>query len=60
MKESVVEKKPLSSTEWTLLAALNGEFSSLNSKERRSNEEQVVLDWMKSRIDSLETRKKFR
>lgn len=62
MKESVVEdeRKPLSSIEWTLLAMLNSEASCLKNKERRSNEEQVVLDWMKNRIDSLEFRKKNR
>lgn len=62
MKESIVEdkEKPLSSVEWTLLAMLNSEVSSLKNKERRSNEEQVVLDWMKNRIDSLEFRKKNR
>ena len=62
MKESIVEDKakPLSSVEWTLLAMLNSEVSSLKNKERRSNEEQVVLDWMKNRIDSLEFRKKNR
>lgn len=62
MKESIVDDqlKPLSSIEWTLLSILNSEASSLKNKERRSNEEQVVLDWMKHRIDSLEFRKKNR
>jgi hypothetical protein len=60
MKESIVEdeRKPLTSIEWTLLAMLNSEISCLKNKERRSNEEQVVLDWMKNRVDSLEFRKK--
>ena len=47
----------LSSMEWASIGALLFELSNLRINEKPSNEEQVVIDWMQSRITHLESRK---
>lgn len=47
----------LSSMEWASIGTLMFELSLLRTNEKPSNEEQVVIDWMKTRITNLESRK---
>ena len=47
----------LSSQEWVSIGTLNYELSNLTVKKQPSNEEQVVIDWMKSRLDNLNARR---
>jgi hypothetical protein len=47
----------LSSQEWTSIGTLTYELSNLTVKKQPSNEEQVVIDWMKSRLDYLNSRR---
>ena len=47
----------LNSMEWASIGALLFELSNLRINEKPSNEEQVVIDWMQSRITHLESRK---
>ena len=54
------DMQPLSSIEWSILCVLNGELNRLKVKDRCSNEEQVVLDWMQDRVNTLTERKKNR
>ena len=58
MGEPVVDEQPLSSIEWSVLYVLHQELNSLKVKEKPSNEEQVVIDWMQARLDRLEIRRK--
>lgn len=51
------DSKYLSSMEWASIGALLFELSNLRIQEKPSNEEQVVIDWMESRITHLESRK---
>jgi hypothetical protein len=53
-----VASKPLSSMDWSTMSILTAELNSLKIKEKPSNEEQVVIDWMQARLDSLELRRK--
>ncbi|MDA9373882.1 hypothetical protein N9R43_00715 [bacterium] len=54
-KEKVLE--PLNSLEWGSIGTLLFELSNLRCKARPSNEEQVVIDWMQTRLTNLESRK---
>lgn len=54
---SNTDSKHLSSMEWASIGALLFELSNLRIQEKPSNEEQVVIDWMESRITLLESRK---
>ena len=47
----------LSSMEWASIGALLFELSNLRINEKPSNEEQVVIDWMETRLSHLESRK---
>ena len=51
------DSKHLSSMEWSSIGTLLFELSLLRCNEKPSNEEQVVIDWMQSRITHLESRK---
>lgn len=50
-------KEPLNSMEWNSIGTLLYELSLMRCKEKPSNEEQVVIDWMQARITRLEERK---
>lgn len=52
-----LKHSPLSSMEWAAIGTLMFELGNLTVKQQPSNEEQVVIDWMKSRISELELRK---
>ena len=52
-----LKHSPLSSMEWATIGTLMFELGNLTVKQQPSNEEQVVIDWMKSRISELELRK---
>lgn len=58
--KTIEDMQPLSSVELSILYVLNGELNRLKVKDRCSNEEQVVLDWMQTRVNSLTERKKNR
>jgi|TARA_R110002153_G_scaffold202961_1_gene356025 hypothetical protein len=47
----------LSSQEWNSIGTLTYELSNLKVKTQPSNEEQVVIDWMMTRLDYLNSRK---
>ena len=47
----------LNSMEWASIGALLFELSNLRINEKPSNEEQVVIDWMETRLSHLESRK---
>lgn len=47
----------LSSQEWNSIGTLTYELSNLKVKKQPSNEEQVVIDWMMTRLDYLNSRK---
>lgn len=47
----------LNSMEWTSIMSLEFELSNLKGKKQPSNQEQVVIDWMKERINTLNARK---
>ncbi len=51
------DSKHLSSMEWASIGALLFELSNLRINEKPSNEEQVVIDWMETRLSHLESRK---
>ena len=53
----ILKHAPLSSMEWAAIGTLMFELGNLTVKQQPSNEEQVVIDWMKSRISELELRK---
>lgn len=57
MTNNIKDRQPLNSMEWGSIGTLLFELSNLRCKERPSNEEQVVIDWMKERLTSLESRK---
>jgi hypothetical protein len=52
-----LKHSPLSSMEWAAIGTLMFELGNLTVIQQPSNEEQVVIDWMKSRISELELRK---
>jgi hypothetical protein len=54
---SNTDSKHLSSMEWASIGALLFELSNLRIQEKPSNEEQVVIDWMETRLSHLESRK---
>ena len=54
---SVHDSEKLSSIEWAAIGTLMFELSNLRCKQQPSNEEQVVIDWMETRISELELRK---
>ncbi|MDA8883114.1 hypothetical protein N9I00_01825 [bacterium] len=47
----------LNGMEWTSIMSLEFELSNLKGKKQPSNQEQVVIDWMKERINTLNARK---
>lgn len=47
----------LNSMEWTSIMSLEFELGNLKGKKQPSNQEQVVIDWMKERINTLNARK---
>lgn len=51
------DSKSLNSMEWASIGALLFELSNLRINEKPSNEEQVVIDWMETRLSHLESRK---
>jgi len=53
----VKSEEKLSSVEWASIGTLMFELGNLRTKEKPSNEEQVVIDWMTARISYLESRK---
>mgnify|MGYP000397662445 CR=1 FL=1 len=57
MSDPVVDEKPLSSIEWTILCVLNQEITDLKVKPKPSNQEQVVIDWLQERLDRLNARR---
>jgi hypothetical protein len=54
---SVYDSEKLSSIEWAAIGTLMFELGNLRCKQQPSNEEQVVIDWMETRISELEVRK---
>lgn len=57
MGNVMINDSKLSSMEWASIGTLMFELSLLRTNEKPSNEEQVVIDWMKTRITNLESRK---
>jgi len=57
MGNVMINDSKLSSMEWASIGTLMFELSLLRANEKPSNEEQVVIDWMKTRITNLESRK---
>ena len=54
---SVHDSEKLSSIEWAAIGTLIYELGNLRCIQQPSNEEQVVIDWMQTRISELELRK---
>lgn len=56
---AIIEQRneKLNSMEWTSIMSLEFELSNLKGKKQPSNQEQVVIDWMKERINTLNARK---
>lgn len=53
----VHDSAKLSSMEWAAIGTLIYELGNLRCIRQPSNEEQVVIDWMQTRISELELRK---
>jgi hypothetical protein len=56
---AIIEQRneKLNGMEWTSIMSLEFELSNLKGKKQPSNQEQVVIDWMKERINTLNARK---
>ena len=56
---AIIEQRneKLNGMEWTSIMSLEFELSNLKDKKQPSNQEQVVIDWMKERINTLNARK---
>ncbi len=56
---AIIEQRneKLNSMEWTSIMSLEFELCNLKGKKQPSNQEQIVIDWMKERINTLNARK---